>query len=247
MMRDFSILILSVGMFGAACAQTAQVPANLPAKPSSPGNVASRTVTGPSAVGAIDRGTVAGQTYVNKSFGFEVTFPDMWLVVDDKVLANAKTKGFDLDLKPPKAANSLVQSQLEAAFKRVTVLVSAYRSPPGSPENAVAYVAVEDVRNLNTNRPVKDAVDYVDLIRSTYQSTYKLANMPPDFQYSETEAERLGSDQYAYLDTVSKEGKSRLYVTVRGGYAILFSLNYSSDADLATFRDMLARANFSLK
>jgi hypothetical protein len=171
----------------------------------------------------------------------------MWLVVDDKVLATAKTKGFDLDLKPPKAANPLVQSQLEAAFKRVTVLVSAYRSPPGTADNAVIYVAVEDVRNLNTNRPVKDAVDYIDLIRSTYQSTYQLAKEPPDFEYSETQAEKLGRREFAYLDTASKEGKSRLYVTVRGGYAIIFSLNYSSEADLATFRDVLARADFSLK
>jgi hypothetical protein len=171
----------------------------------------------------------------------------MWLVVDDKVLANAKTKGFDLDLKPPKAASPLVESQLEAAFKRVTVLVSAYRSAPGTVDNAVAYVAVEDIRNLNTNRPVKDAVDYIDLIRSTYKSTYQLAKTPPDFEYSETQAEKLGRHEFAYLDTVSKDGKSRLYVTVRGGYAVLFSLNYSSDADLASFRDMLARVDFSIK
>lgn len=239
------MLVLAAGPTASACAQSAPLPANLPAKSTTASNAAAATASPNS--GALDRGTVTGQSYANKSFGFEIDFPDMWLVVDDKVLATAKTKGFDLDLKPPKAANSLVQSQSEAAFKRVTVLVSAYRSPPGTAENAVAYVAVEDIRNLNTNRPVKDAVDYVDLIRSTYQSTYKLAQTPPDFQYAETQAEKLGSRQYAYLDTVSKEGKSRLYVTVRGGYAILFSLNYSSDADLESFRDMVARANFSLK
>ena len=239
------MLVLAVGLSISACAQSTPLPANLPAKSTTAGNTAVATSAPKS--GGLDRGIVSGQTYANKSLSFAVTFPEMWLVVDDRVLATAKTKGFDLDLKPPKAANPLVQSQLEAAFKRVTVLVSSYRSPPGTAENAIAYVAVEDIRNLNTNRPVKDAVDYVDLIRSTYQSTYQLAKTPPDFQYSDTEAEKLGSRQFAYLDTVSKEGKSRLYVTIRGGYAILFSLNYSSDADLESFRDMLARANFSLK
>jgi len=245
MTKSFLILVAAAALYGVACAQTTPIPANLPAKSISTGNAT--VAVRPTAAGAIERGTVSGQTYTNKSLNFDITFPEMWLVVDDKVLANAKTKGFDLDLKPPKAANPLVESQLEAAFKRVTVLVSVYRSPPGTAENAVAYVAVEDVRNLDTNRPVKDAVDYVDLIRSTYQSTYQLAKTPPDFEYSETQAEKLGRHEFAYLDTVSKDGKSRLYVTVRGGYAILFSLNYSSDADLASFRDMLARANFSAK
>lgn len=244
MTRTLFIVVIALGLSNFAGAQTTTLPANLPAKSISSGNTAVSTTRSP---GTIDRGTIAGQTYTNRSLGFELTFPEMWLVVDDKLLANAKAKGFDLTLKPPKAANPLVESQLEAAFKRVTVLVSAYRSPPGTAENATAYVAVEDIRNLNTNRPVKDAVDYVDLIRSTYQSTYKLAKEPPDFSYSETEAEKLGRHQFAYLDTVSKEGKNRLYVTVRGGYAILFSLDYSSEADLATFRDMLARADFSIK
>jgi len=240
MTKIVSVSILTISLFSWASGQSTKPP-NLPAKSTSTG---STTKTGSvKAPTTIDRGTVSGRTYANKTLNFEITFPDTWLMADDEFYAYMKSRGFDLSPKPPKAANPLAQSQLDAAFKRVTVLISAYRSMPGTPENTVARVAVEDIRNANTNRPIKDAVDYIDLLRSTLQ----LVKMPADFQYSETGAEKLGNHQFAYLDTASKEGKSRFYATIRGGYAILFTLNYFADEDLDTFRDTLARANFSLK
>jgi hypothetical protein len=57
----------------------------------------------------------------------------------------------------------------------------------------------------------------------------------------------LGTHQFAYIDSEDKTQKTRVYVTIRRGYAILFSLNYSVDTDLETFRDTLARADFSIK
>jgi protein tyrosine phosphatase (PTP) superfamily phosphohydrolase (DUF442 family) len=44
---------------------------------------------------------------------------------------------------------------------------------------------------------VKDAVDYFDLMRSQF-AVMKLA---ADFKYSETQAEKLGLKQFAFLDT----------------------------------------------
>jgi hypothetical protein len=241
-MRKFAfIAFLAAAFTGCATAQqTTPSGSNLPVKTAAPANAVSSTRPASSPV---DRGTVAGRTYTNKSFGFDITFPDTWLVADDNYLAYMKSHGVDLTPKPPKAATPLGQGQLDAAFKRVDVLISAYRSLPGSAENSVVRVAVEDVRHVNTNRPIKDAVDYIDLLRSTFL----LAKMPDDFDYSETQAEKLGSHQFAYLDTAGKEGKSRIYATVRNGYAILFILNYTADADLDTFRDMLARAHFTAK
>jgi hypothetical protein len=132
---------------------------------------------------------------------------------------------------------------VDAAFNRLKILLTAYRSLPGTAGNAVARVAVENVRTLNTNRPVKDAVDYIDLMRSQMS----LVKMPAAYTYSETQAERLGSNQFAFIDSSDKSQKTRVYVTVRGGYAILFSLNYTADDDLETFRDALARATFTTK
>jgi hypothetical protein len=88
---------------------------------------------------------------------------------------------------------------------------------------------------------VKDAVDYVDLMRSQMTAM----QVPADLKFSETQAEQLGPNQYAYIDTSDKQGKTRMYVTVRRGYAILFTLNYSADDDLSTLREILATATFT--
>ena len=193
--------------------------------------------------GLMDRGKVSGRTYENKTLDFTVTFPDTWLIPGDDFVAYMKKAGFDIAPKPPKAANPADQHSLDLAFSRLKILLTAYRSIPGTEGNAVARVAAETLRGLNTNRPVKDAVDYVDLMRSQM----RVVKMPAGYTYSETQAEQLGTHQFAYIDSEYKTQKTRVYVTVRRGYAILFSLNYSVDTDLETFRDTLARAHFSIK
>ncbi len=99
------------------------------------------------------------------------------------------------------------------------------------------------VENLSANPQIKDAVDYFDAIRAAF----KAITLPPDFNYSETKAEKLGTMQFAYLDTSSSAGKKRMYATVRNGYAIMFTLSYTADDDLTTMRRILEEGNFDLK
>ena len=188
-------------------------------------------------------GTVSGRTYTDRGLGFEITFPDTWLIAGNDFIGYMKAKGFDLTPRPPKAADLASQGKVNADFKRLRILLTAYRSLPSTAENGVVRIAAESIRSLNTNRPIADAVDYVDLMRSQIGAV----RMPAGYTYSETKAEKLGNNQFAYVDTSQGEVKTRVYVTVRNGYAILFSLDYFSDSDLETFRDFLARANFALK
>jgi len=191
----------------------------------------------------IPKGEITGNLYTNKFLGFTIPLPETWTIATDEFATYMKGKGVDVSAKPPKAADLLSQKKVDANFKRLSILATAYRSLPGTPQNSMIRIAAEDVRHLDTNRPVKDAVDYVDLMRTQLGSV----RMPAGYRYSETQAERLGSNQFAYIDTSDNEGKTRIYVTVRRGYAVLFSLNYVADDDLETFRDILARANFALK
>jgi len=190
-----------------------------------------------------DRGKISGKTYTNRTLGLTITFPDFWTVADNEFKTYVKSKGVDLTPKPAKAVNAADQAKLNADFKRLTFLMTAYRSLPGTQQNATAHIAVEDVRKLNTDRPVKDAVDYIDLVRLQVSQI----KLPAGYTYSDTKAEKLGNNQYAYLDSTDKGDKTRLYVTVRRGYAILLSIVYSADDDLETFRDVLARASFTSK
>mgnify|MGYP003393244730 FL=1 len=111
---------------------------------------------------------------------------------------------------------------------------------PGTADNATVHISTEDIR---LNPAIKDAIDYFDLMRSQFS----VMKLPADFKYSETQAEQLGSKQFAFLDTSSNVGKKRLYATVRNGVAIMFTLSYTKPDDLKTFRDVLTKGNFALK
>ncbi len=196
------------------------------------------TKTQPAA--AAEKGTVSGRTYTNRSLGFEVTFPETWLIPGDDFEAEMKKAGFDLSLKAPAGVPIADRAKMNRALKQVTIGVTAYRSMPGSTDNAIVRISLE---SLAANPQIKDAVDYFDAMRNQF----KTMALPKDFKYSETQAEQLGRRQFAFLDSSSNAGKKRLYATVRKGYAVLFSLSYTRDEDLQTLRQVLSEGNFSLK
>lgn len=188
----------------------------------------------------IDKGTVSGRTYTNKTFRLEVTFPDTWLIPGDDFEAYMKKQGFDLALKAPNSLPPVSKAKVDQAIKNVQILLTAYRSMPGEADNAIVRISVE---NLVLNPQIKDAVDYFDAIRSGFASM----KLPADFKYSETQAEKLGTMQFGYLDTSTNAGKKRMYATVRDGFAVMFTISYSKDADLQTLRSVLEQGNFHLK
>lgn len=231
MRLDIAVAIVSL-LFASLCpAQTKPKP-----KPRTAPKLVAKTDAKPS----IDRGKVAGRTYTNSTFGFEITFPDTWLIPGSDFEAYMKKQGFDLGLKAPDSLPPASKAKVNSALKRVHILLTAYRSMPGSTDNAIVRISVED---LAANPQIKDAVDYFDAVRAMY----KTMKLPADFRYGETDAEKLGSMQFGYIDTTSKAGRKRMYATVRSGFAILFTLSYTSDTDLETLRGVLAGGNFSLK
>jgi hypothetical protein len=203
--------------------------------------------TAPESKGAVvtvgdtrDRGTVSGRTYTNNGLAFEVTFPDTWLIPGDDFEDYMKSNGIDVSLKTPENIGKASKIQMERALQKVQILLTAYRSMPGTADNGIVRISTEDVR---ANLAVKDAVDYFDLMRSQFA----VMKLPADFRYSETQAEQLGGQQFGFLDTSSNAGKKRMYATVRNGVAIMFTLSYTKPDDLKTFRDVLTKGNFALK
>lgn len=210
-------------------AKSAKLPAGVPVKAG----------TEPKPI--LDEGSVVGQTYRNETFGFEVTFPEYWTIAGDDFDEKARKLGFDLSLKAPTSLKPLEKNQLDRALKRVNVFLTAYRTATsGIPENAIIRISVED---LTAQPQIKDAVDYFDAVRATY-ATMKL---PPDLRYSETQAEKLGTKQFAFLGTSSDAGMKRMYATVTGRYAVMFTLSYKNNHDLETLRNILATGNFNLR
>lgn len=189
---------------------------------------------------AVFKGEVAGKTYTNGIYNFAITLPDSWEIAGDDFEKNLRQQGFDLNPEAPKAVDPKLQPKLNQMAKNVSVLLNAVKYVEGSNENAVLRVSVEDLQALPQ---VKDAVDYFDLMRETYKNV----KLPGDFKYSETQAERLGKWQFGFLDTSNKAGKKRMYATVRNGYALMFTVTYKSDEDLAAIKNVLAEGNFKVR
>ncbi len=184
---------------------------------------------------------IAGASvYKNAEHGFSVELPTTWRIAGDGFVETAAENGIDVGLEAPKNIGKVGQLQVERALERVKVLMTATRVQANANDNAILRISTEDIR---TNPAIKDAVDYFDLMRQQFA----VMRLPADFAYSETNAERLGSKQFAFLDTSSRAGKKRMYATVRNGFAIMFTLSYTKPEDLKTLRDVLTKADFSLK
>ncbi len=209
------------------------IPSIVPVKPGS-------TMTPMAEQSARDMGSVSGRTYTNKTFGFEVSFPETWLIPDSNLETSLKKNGYNLHVADLSRIDPRFQADIRHFEKQVTLLLTVYRSLPGTIENGIMLISAE---NLAGNPQIKDAVDYLDAIRATYITL----RLPPDFKYSETRAEKLGSMQFGFLDTSAKTGKKRLYATVRNGFAIMFTISYTSGDDLLAMRQVLTRGNFALK
>jgi hypothetical protein len=184
-----------------------------------------------------DAGEIIGKTYANNNFNFSVTLPDDWEIADEDFAQRLKKEGFDLSVETPKAASASVQNNLNDAANRVRILLTAYKASPETNQNAILRVSIED---LSSVPQVKDAVDYFDLMRATYRNI----KLPAGFKYSETQAERLGAMQFGFLDISAGKGKKRMYATVRAGHALMFTLTYNTDEDLAVLKSVLAAGDF---
>jgi len=184
-------------------------------------------------------GSVEGRTYRNGRFLFEITVPDDWFIAGPDFEKVVKENGIDLRVNPQTAAPK-PETPATNPVRKVDILLTAFRSDPESKGNAVLRVTAED---LKPNPQIRDAVDYFDAITADYMSM----KLPPDFKYSATRAEKLGAKQFAFIDTSSNAGKKRMYATVRKGFAIMFTLSYTSMNDVETLRQILATGNFAIK
>jgi len=203
-----------------------KIPAVVPAK-------AAATKTG-------EFGVFSDRTYTNTVYGFRITFPETWSVAGPDFEESLKSRGHDISLKAPENIGGAGKLQVAKMLERVKVLVTGFRSTSGMKDTAIMRVSAEDLRTVPA---VQDAVDYFDLMRSQFA----VMKLPADFKYSETQAEKLGAKQFAFLDISSNAGKKRLYATVRNGYAIMFTLSFTKSEDLATMRQVLAAGDFKLQ
>jgi hypothetical protein len=172
-----------------------------------------------------ETGLLDGRIFESKKYSFTVTVPDSWFVAGADFEKILKDNGHDL------GTEAVVRGG-----RPVEMLLTAFRSQKGRP-GAVLRVTAESIADY---QQIRDAVDYLDAITAIYASV----TLPPGFAYSSVRAEQLGPNQFAYLNISTSAGKKRMYATVRGRWAILFTVSYFDDIDLQAVRDMLGAGKF---
>jgi hypothetical protein len=174
---------------------------------------------------AVDFSEILNRSYTNFFFGFKLTFPADWFVDTVENDADLKKAKINLDIETPKNTKNIL---------------NAFNFQEKRGVNSVFRISVEDLENFPN---IKDAVDYLDAMRQTF----KVKQLPPDFKYSETNAEKLGEIRFAYLDITSNKSKKRLYVTVTNGFALIFTLANNKDEGLREMKRILAEGDFEYK
>jgi hypothetical protein len=77
---------------------------------------------------------------------FGSRYPETWLIPGRDFEDVVRSSGYDISLKAPDNLSGASKLQVEKALERVKVLLTAYRSMPGSTDNAILRVSVEDLR-----------------------------------------------------------------------------------------------------
>lgn len=174
---------------------------------------------------AVDYGEILDRTYTNFFFEFKLTFPPGWFVNTVENDADLKKVNINLDAETPINTKNVLN-----AFK--------FQEKLGV--NSVFRISAEDLDDFPN---IKDAVDYFDAMRQTF----KVVKLPQNFKYSETNAEKIGDMQFAYLDITSSKGSKRLYATVKNGFAIIFTLTFDKKDNLQEMKQILAEGDFEYK
>ena len=182
-------------------------------------------------------GVNEGQVYSNKYFRLRLTAPDGWLVQQREVGIAIKNLG----KRTVTGKSAQMQKALNDASSRVTVLLTVSKDIMGMPNNSTLILSAEKTPPL---LQVRNGRDY---LRFNIE-TFKKVKLPEDFKYSENiEAEKFGTETLYYLQITRSFGSQRVYAFARNGYALFFTLTYTSDEELDTLRNIFATADLSWK
>jgi hypothetical protein len=182
-------------------------------------------------------GEVEGNVYKNKFFGLKITIPEQWLFQESQVSDSIKQSGSE----KVKGKTAQTQKSFGEAVQRLTILYTASKDILGMENNAVMVFAAEEMT------PLMQVRNGEDVLRLNLQ-TFKKMQLPPDFKYSETiRPEKMGNETFHYIDVQRTGFSQRFYAIARKGYSLFFTLNYVSDEDLETMKNIIRNSDFSWK
>lgn len=199
-----------------------------------------RPVAPPAPAGATpDPGRVEGGTYSNDFFGFSMTLPKGWVVLDADDNKKIMDAGKGL---VEEGASELKKKGVEAAIVRTHFLVTASKFPAGTPGpgfNAFLICIAERIPTA----VIKTEAEYVSAMQRPFDGTSTKMELS-----SPLRTQKVGGADFTVADMKMTVGPvvtaQRYYVRITKGYALVAAYTYFDDADLKTFEEMMGSVKF---
>jgi hypothetical protein len=229
-MKKFLVIIFSVGILFLLNGQTIAQKKKTASKTSK-----AKTVSVPNSPNL--GGVIDGKFYKNAFFGFKLTIPENWIVQPNDVSKTMEEKGRE----GLKGKNPNAQKSITAAAQNVNVWLTTSKNFIGATDNAALMFITEKISRAQR---VRNGYDY--LLGSL--KSYQLIQLPPGSMYSEKiESEKFGKETFYYYDFKIPGTNFRHYAIYRKGYALLFTLAYTSEENLKAATAILRAADFAWK
>jgi len=175
---------------------------------------------------AIDFGNINQNVYTNTYFNLKVPFPGSWYVIDERSRAEESKKWLKMAFKN----NENLQAAVDDVDVKNLKLFSLSEHPPGSPVSSNPHFLIV-AENVSHFPGIVKGEDYhyhtkkmMELSKYEFSFPNEIYEVQIDsikFDVLETEI-IFGSDIY----------RSKQYVSILNGYALIFGLKYSNDSDL---------------
>jgi hypothetical protein len=182
-----------------------------------------------------DAGEVAGRIYTNKFFGLRLSYPEGWFVLSDVGKEAIKERAPEI-VKPGQPRRD-IERALERTYNLFSV-AQYFTAPPGETSASMLCVAEAlPVTNLTPLQFARYARDYV-----IPQMNLKIEVL------GEPEAERVGGEEFAVLrlriESPLGPVTQEHHVTIRRGYAVAFTLTYTTAGQRAKLGEVLDSVSF---
>jgi len=186
----------------------------------------------------VSTGSFNGPNYTNDFFNLSFTIPDGWAVATKEQMAQAFNVGAELIT----GTDTATGQKLDLAKQKALYLAFVSKLPYGDPSgfNSNINVLCENL-GFTGSLLASTSKAYAELAMANIKSSTKDSGMT--YAFGDIAVKQMGGAEFAVFDaTLTYNGmeiKQRVYCTLKNKYAILFSLTWMDDTDLASLQTIV--------
>lgn len=171
---------------------------------------------------AVSMGEMKDHTYTNDYFGITFSIPDDWKILSEEEIEKLKEASGEI------VPNEEAKEQMDLAEVKTLDLVYAFKYELNYTDGINPNMSCVGENLGLAGFVVKTPEDYLEQAQKLMMET----GLP--FELGEMTQETIGSKEFGVLESTIDMGiviHQKFYVTIIDGYALIFTLTYSSDEE----------------